>query len=239
MLKDVLKDIVQYTNGVNGVDVVKITGNLSATKISAIGEKKSVIILGETKFPVPEFSGTFGIPNLTKLKTILGFGEYEENPDISVQREQRDGEDLPVSVNFNNAAGDFGITFRLMGKTLIEDRIKDVKFNGATWNLSFTPSLLGVQRFKSQAAANNEESSFTLKSVNDGLKVNFGNTGTFVFHSGLDKSISRPLKFPVKQFLVIMEMVGNKVVSISEQGVMRITIDSGISTYNYFLPAQM
>ena len=34
---------------------------------------------GKTKTPVADFIGTFGMPNLTKLKTILSFDVYNDD----------------------------------------------------------------------------------------------------------------------------------------------------------------
>jgi hypothetical protein len=50
--------------------------------------------------------------------------------------------------------------------------------------------------------------------------------------------MTKELKWPVKQFVSIMDLTGDKHVYISDQGVMRITVDSGIAEYEYLLPAQ-
>jgi hypothetical protein len=44
--------------------------------------------------------------------------------------------------------------------------------------------------------------------------------------------------WPVKQFISIMDLPGDKVVKFSDQGVAQITVDSGIADYTYLLPAQ-
>jgi Cu2+-containing amine oxidase len=45
--------------------------------------------------------------------------------------------------------------------------------------------------------------------------------------------------WPVKQFLAIMDLTGDKIVRISDQGVAEIIVDSGVATYRYLLPAQV
>jgi hypothetical protein len=42
----------------------------------------------------------------------------------------------------------------------------------------------------------------------------------------------------LKEFIAIMDLVGDKTVKISEQGATEITVDSGIATYIYLLREQ-
>jgi hypothetical protein len=136
-----------------------------------------------------------------------------------------------------NQAGDFIITYRFMYKKVIEELVKHVTFNGATWGINFLPSSNSISRFKRQQSAS-DENTFSFKLTGSELKCIFGNVGSFVFHSGVSGKLLRELKFPAKQFVTIMEMAGDKVIKLSDQGVMSIKIDSGISTYTYLIPAQ-
>ena len=72
-MKDNLQDLIEHTHGLGVIDLIKITGTQTETKIAAVAEDKSVIVEGSFKAPNAEFIGTFGMPNLGKLKTILGF----------------------------------------------------------------------------------------------------------------------------------------------------------------------
>ena len=44
-------------------------------------------------------------------------------------------------------------------------------------------------------------------------------------------------KFPVKQFLAIINLAGDKMIRIADAGALEIVIDSGIAKYTYLLPA--
>jgi hypothetical protein len=50
--------------------------------------------------------------------------------------------------------------------------------------------------------------------------------------------LNRAWQWPVKVFLAIMDLPGEKTVRISDQGAAEITVDSGLATYRYLLPAQ-
>ena len=61
---------------------------------------------------------------------------------------------------------------------------------------------------------------------------------SFVFHSGVTGTLNRAWQWPVKVFLAIMDLPGEKTVRISDAGATEIVVDSGLATYRYLLPAQ-
>ena len=75
---DYLQDLIQHTQGLGNVDLIKVSGTDQETQINAIADDKSVIVSGTLASPIADFVGVFGMPNLGKLKTILSFDEYNE-----------------------------------------------------------------------------------------------------------------------------------------------------------------
>jgi hypothetical protein len=241
-MKDHLQDIISHTLNLGVIDLIKIVGTDKETAVSALAEDRSVIITGKFKNPHAEFIGIFGMPNLAKLKTILGFDEYDENATIAMTRVTKDEVEVPSSIHFETKTGDFINDYRLMAQSIVEEKIKPVKFAGATWNVEFEPKVASVQRLKKQATANSEETTFVTKTDGNDLKIFFGDaathSGNFVFESGVQGQLQRQWAWPVRQFLSIMDLMGDKRVYISDQGAMRITVDSGVAEYEYLLPAQ-
>ena len=240
-MKDYLQDLITHTNGLGDVDLIKVSGTDTETTINAISEKKTVIVSGVLNGPISDFIGVFGMPNLTKLKTVLGFDDYDEHAKISVVRTTRDGVDVPTTIHFETKDGTFVNDYRLMTKSIVEEKVKTVTFKGTTWNVEFEPTIAGIQRLKKQASANSEEEHFIFKTDGSDLKVYFGDasthSGNFVFNTPVTGTLAGAHKWPVKEFLAIMDLVGDKKVKISEQGATEITVDSGIAIYVYLLPA--
>lgn len=241
--KDVLQEIIQNTHGLGVIELVKITGTQTETEVSGVAEDRSLILNGKFNNPVLAFNGLFGMPNLGKLKTILGFtDEYDENAEITVQTQQHDGVDQPAAIRFENATGDFVNEYRLMSKAIADEKVKSVVFKGATWNIDFEPMIDSIRRLKKQASVHSEETTFSTTITNSNLIATFGNPGThsgnFVLHPGITGKLTRNISWPVKQFLSIMDLTGDKRVHISDQGVMRITVNSGIAQWEFLLPAQ-
>jgi hypothetical protein len=241
---DLLKDIVGHTQNLGFLNIVKITGDDAATKIDSMAEDRSVIMYGEVNAPVPEMKGIFGMPQLNKLKTHLDCPEYKENAKIDIVSAERNGEELPVGIHFENQAGDFKNDYRFMNTEIINEKLKTVKFRGVKWEVEVEPSVTAIQRFNFQASANSEHATFLTKTEGGNLKFIFGDQSThggeFVFASNVSGNLNKAWTWPVNQVLSILKIAdaNNTKLSISNEGAMQITLDSGIATYKYIVPAQ-
>lgn len=241
-MKDFLQDIVQHTHGLGTIDLAKITGDDKSTRINAIAEDRTVILEAEFKSPIAEFVGTFGMPNLGKLNTILNIPEYKEGANITVSREDRNGESVPAGIKFENKAGDFRNEYRLMAAAVINDKLKAVKFRGVNWNVEINPTAAAIQRLRFQASANSEETLFQVKTEKNNLKIFFGDVSThggdFVFQDSVTGTLNKSWYWPVAAVIAILSLPGDKTMRISDEGATKITVDSGIAVYDYILPAQ-
>jgi hypothetical protein len=238
-MKDCLKDLVEHTFDLGCIDLIKIVGDTDGTEIAAIAEDLSVVVQGKFHNPVADFVGTFGMPNLGKLKTLLNLQEYREDAKLSITR-RATGE--PDGLNFENQSGDFKNNYRFMSQGVVTEKVKTGKFRGANWHVEFEPTNAAIQRLKWQMSANAEEPNFQAKTENGDLKFFFGDhsthAGNFVFHPGVAGQLKRTWSWPAKQFASIMDLTGDKIVRISDDGAAQITVDSGMAVYNYILPAQ-
>ena len=241
-MKDILQDLVAHTHALGFIPLVKISATTLSTEIEAMAEDRSVIVNAKTKLPVNEFEGTFGMPNLNKLDIHLKCPEYKDNAKISVVTAQRNGEEIPTGLHFQNAGGDFQNDYRFMNTEIINEKLKSVKFKGAKWDIEFEPQVASIQKLKFQANAHSEETVFQVKSDNGNLVFSFGDASThageFVFEAGIDGKLKQTWSWPVIQVMSILNLAGDKTVRIADVGAMQITVDSGIAEYNYILPAQ-
>jgi hypothetical protein len=241
-MRNNLLDLVSHTYDLGCIGLVKITGTDQGTQIDGLADDKSVVVSGKFHVPVSEFVGTFGMPNLDKLKVLLNLTEYKENAKITVTRQQRNAEDVPVGLNFVNTSGDFKNDYRFMTSEVVAEKLKTARFLGATWNVEFTPSVAAIQRLKMQAQANADIANFKIIADGTNLKLEFGDhsthAGEFIFQPGVTDKLKNSWFFPVKQVMSILDLSGDRVMRISDNGAMQITVDSGLAVYNYILPAQ-
>jgi len=238
-MRDHLLDLVEHTYDLGCIDLIKIVGDTTSTLISGLAEDLSVVVQAQYNNPVPEFIGTFGMPNLGKLKTLLNLQEYREDAKLAITKNSTGELD---SLTFENKAGDFKNSYRFMTANVVNDKLKTAKFKGVNWHIEFEPTVASIMRLKMQMSANAEEPNFQAKTENGDLKFFFGDhsthAGNFVFQAGVNGVLKRAWSWPAKQFVSIMDLTGDKIVRISDDGAAQITVNSGLAVYNYILPAQ-
>jgi len=243
-MKDILSDIVAHTNKLGFLNIVKVTGTEDKTLIDSMADDRTVIMYGETTNPYPDMVGTFGMPQLEKLRYLLDGKEYQEDAKIEVTMGDRNGESIPVGLHFENKDGDFKNDYRFMNQDIINEKLKTIKFRGVKWDVDVTPALNAIQRFNFQAGANTEHTTFLAKTDGDQLKFIFGDMsshgGEFVFATGVTGKLTKGWTWPVNPVLSILKAadVNNTVMSFSNEGAMQITLDSGLAVYKYIIPAQ-
>lgn len=241
-MKDILQDVVAHTHSLGFLNLVKVTGDDANTQIESMAEDRSVILTADTKNPVTEFAATFGMPNLDKLALHLKNPEYQKNAKLSVEKATRNGAEVPTHIHFENEAGDFQNDYRFMNQEIINEKLKSVKFKGASWEVELEPTIASITRMKLQSAAHTEETVFTVKTENNNLVFYFGDAnshaGSFIFQSSVSKELQNAWSWPIQQVMSILNLDGKVTLAISDAGAMQITVDSGIAQYNYILPAQ-
>jgi hypothetical protein len=241
-MKDFLVDIVAHTQALGVIDLVKIIGDANNTFLETVSSDKSLIVKAKFNQANPEFEGVFGMPDLSNLATILNVPEYKENSQINVMKMMRNGVDTPVGLHFENQTGDFKNDYRFMVTEVVNEKLKSTKFKGVTWNITMEPTISNIARLKYQAQANSGETLFTTRTEGSNLKFFFGDqsthAGEFIFQSGVQGQLTHGWSYPISIFLAILNLAGDKVIQFSDEGVIQVTVDSGLIKYEYLLPAQ-
>lgn len=243
-MKNILSDIVSHTNKLGFLNIVKVTGTEEKTLIDSMADDRSVIMYGETANPYPQLTGTFGMPQLEKLRYLVEGKEYQEGAKIEIVTAERNNETIPVGLHFENKDGDFKNDYRFMNQDIINEKLKTIKFKGVKWNVEISPLITSIQRFQYQSGANTEHTTFLTKTENNQLKFMFGDasshSGEFVFATDISGKLSKAWTWPISPVLSILKAadVNNTVMSFSDEGAMQITLDSGLATYKYIIPAQ-
>ena len=237
-MRDYLLDIIKNTHNLGRVPLVKIAGNDKETRLKAIAEERLFVVDACFHNPLPDFVGRFGMPNLGKLSTILNTDEYREDANITVTRDKNE----PIGIHFQNKVGDFKNDYRLMDGAVADKMLPDVTFHGASWAVELVPSMASIQRMKYQSVINSDETLFHVKTDAKGnLVFRFGDpatlNGEFVFETAVTGQLKSERAYPVQAILSILNLNGDKLMKFSNDGVVMITVDSGLAVYNYILLA--
>jgi hypothetical protein len=241
-MKDILQDIVAHTHGLGFLSSLKVSTDENSTTISSITDDRSLVLQATTHERVADFMGVFGMGNLEKLNLLLKNPEYKEDAKIEIVKKTKDDIEYPAHIHFENVIGDFQNDYRFINKEVIEKNLKSVKFKGASWELEFEPPVASISRMKYMSAVHSEDPNFQVWTENNNLIFSFGDNvshaGEFVFKHNVNATLASKKSFPIAQTQSILSLSGNSTMSISDQGVMKISVDSGFALYDYFLPSQ-
>jgi hypothetical protein len=248
-IKDILKNLVSYAVPLN-FNTIRVTGVAEGTLFEAVREEGSVIIMkAASSTPIEEFIGTFGMPGLKILKGYVDtFSSMEEiddksgsNVKIEIQRNYKPDPTVPTDIQFSTP-GSTAI-YRLQKDNL--PRQPNMK-EGVKWDAEVVqPSRSKITEFSSFASILSDvEKSFSVKTVGSFLKFYIGdeNSSTskvnFVFADGIKSKITTQVHWVCNDFLTIMNLAASAdtVVKFSNLGVIQITVDTGIMTYDFMLP---
>jgi hypothetical protein len=243
VIKDVLLDIIKHTNGLGIIDNIKVSGTADGTKLAAMDKDKTVIMTAELHDVVAEFEGEFGLGSLGLLSSLIKLSNYgEPGASITVERSERQGEEMPTTLVFKDTGGGKD-QYRFMSKKIVDEAMKVATFTGAHWNLQIQPALRSVSQLSEVAGIySGVDPAFAVKTEDGNLIFEVGSTeggvlGRRVFAENVDGELTTTWQFPLAQFLSIIKLGGTILVSFSSQGACKIEVDSGIGIYTYIMPA--
>jgi hypothetical protein len=238
-MRDRLVDIVNHTHKLGIFETIKVIGDDAETKLEAEAEDKSVIMRAEFKDPMSDFMGTFGMPNIGQLSTLLSLDEYREDAVISVTKNR---DDAPAGIHFENKAASFENDYRFMSSALVNEKLKTLEFAEPAYEVTLEPLVISIQRLRQQSLANANELLFTSVVEDSKLIFNFGdhstNSGRFVFENDVSEKLNKRWAYPVSQVMGILALAGDIEMKFSNAGALVITCNSGLIKYTYILPAQ-
>lgn len=244
-MKDYLLDLVQYSTCTGTFDSVRIDSEDNSVVITAHETKTEPRILMRGEYKVNFFgeNDTFGMPNLSKFKIILGFDEYDDKAKITLSHQTDSDNNTVVSgIDFDSVSGDFKNRYRFMAKSLVNEKYPVVTMKvQPNYSVVFEPSVQGIQRLKKQFQVLSDQENFMMKLENGNLNIYIGDPSTqnanFTFQTNVTGTLNRKWLYPVKLFLPILDLAGDKKIKLSDDGLAEIIVDSGLSVWTYKIPA--
>ena len=245
-IKDVLKDVLKHTHGLGIFEMVKMTGTVDGTEIETVDPDKTVILKGVTVNPVPDFvDATVGLSRMGVLQGYLQYPGFDDaDATVKIDTQERNGETIPVEVAFEAQDGN-DAHYRFMLSDVINQQLKEIKFKGAEFDINIVPtaknlkdlgyfnSVLGSFEANFSPKTNGTDLFFHIgDGVSDRTKIHVSNT--------IEGSITRDWRWPLDIVLKILRLGDNAtcVMSINDQGLLQIKVDSGLGVYTYLLPAK-
>jgi len=245
-VNDVFKDILKHTHSLGIFEMVKVTGTLEDTVLETVDPEKTVIFKGKMKNPVPDFvDATVGLSRMKVLDGYLRYPEFDkEGSSVSIKKQDRNGTEVPVEVEFVSPMGT-DAHYRFMLADVVNQQLKAIKFKGAEFDIEFTPT---PQNLKDLNYFNNVlgeyEANFSPETDGTTLYFNIGDGVSdrtkIKISDDIDGSVTQAWKWPLDIILKILRLGDNGIatLSINNQGLLQIVVDSGLGEYTYLLPAK-
>ena len=241
-MQDILKDIVSHTHNLGFISLIKVDNTGNETVIDAVGEEKRVMLKAKTHTKIDGFKGIFGMPNLSLLSLLLKNPEYEEGK-ISVVEGDRNGVIVPTNLHFENQTSSYENDYRFMNQNQVEEFVRKSTFKGATWKVELEPSIEAITRLKLQAAVHPTEEILGVSTGAGNLIFSFGDqsthAGKFLFATDIEGVLNHTWTWPIKELIAILSLTSKLTMCISDEGIMKISADSGLACYDYLVPAMM
>jgi hypothetical protein len=246
MIKDSFKDILGHTHGLSFITDVKLTGEADKTRIEAIAENKTVVLMGETKEPIADLTDhVVGLHRMSVLSGYISGPMFDtDEAEISIVEQTRGDKTQPTEIKFDSKKGHKAF-YRFMGEEAAS-QIEMPKFKGVEWNVAFQPTLENLKELSYFAGIlGSYEPSFEVHMTDGNLEFHIGTGASdrtvLPIASGLEGNLNTAHHYPLAQVLSILKLSDSEqcVIQFSDVGCMQITLDSGLGIYDYILPARM
>ena len=245
-VKDFFKDVLRHTHGLGIFEMAKIRGTNELTEVETVDADKTVIVKGQSINPVVDFAdATIGLSRMGVLQGFINYPGFDaEDATVEVVTRDRNGTETPVEVKFKDTTGT-DAHYRFMLADVINQQLKDIKFKGAEFDVNILPS---VKALKDLAYFNGVqagyEANFTPKTENGALYFLVGGDASdrtkILIDNNVEGDLTSEWNWPLDIVLKILRLGDNSnlVLSINNQGLLQIKVDSGLGIYTYLLPAR-
>lgn len=239
-MRDMLLTVIKNVTGM--VDVIKVTGTETETKLQAVDDSMNFFIEAILP-PIPEFQGEFGLTNLSLLRRLLEFSSYKtDDASFTVERFVDQNRDAPVQFSFKDASGVGGATFRLMNAKNVPDQ---AEIRNIPWDITFKPSKGKLSEFQELAGIYSEvDKFFSIKTEAGKLLLCVGDDtssthyASLVVHEDSKATVNSSAVYSTQQFLSVLKIVGNLDFEIKvTRSVLGIESVTPVGTFKYYFRA--
>jgi hypothetical protein len=238
-----LSDIVRNVGSLTAIEMVKVIGTCRDAKLETIDYHESVVIFGEMYGPIDGINSTIGMGDLRLFKNIVQAPWFDPSSiKTTVVKAARNHSDYLM---FETSKGD-EYRYQLMSQGYVDQVVKVPPFKGATFQICAVLAQEAIDLLKYWyrtlegyspdrfyvAVTPKGRLMFTIGDVSDCKKL--------VMAEGVGTLRNR-FSYPTKKVLDVLALNSTSkslVLSISDQGVMKLDVDSGLGKYRFLFPGK-
>lgn len=246
MIKDSFKDILRHTHGLTFITDAKLTGEEGKTRVEAVAENRSVVMIGSLANSLEDLDGhTVGLHRMNVLNGYITGPMFDADDSvIGIVKQKRGEEDMPTEIKFNSKQGHKAF-YRFMGEEAAKE-IQIPKFKGTEWNLEFEPTAQNIKDLTYfSGILGSYEPTFEVDFEDGNLSFNIGGGASdrteLPIASDLEGDLTESHHYPLAEVLSILKLSDSEkcTIRISNAGCLQITVESGVGTYDYVVLAKL
>jgi hypothetical protein len=246
-VQTLIREIIKMSNVVDSKGI-KVVGSDTETNITVVDEAKDLIVYVKPKKPIPDFQGTFGIPNLRVLDSLLAHEPYRDKG-VEIERFTRKVPDangnavdieVPKRMLFRDKKGGKAVFFFSHGAG-----ITGADFVKIPWDMTLVPRKEAWAEFaKLSSIFITKECTFFKATVRDhNLYCSFGTEsgsthhGEMLFEEHVKGALVANLAWESPRLISIVKTIGARDarLDISNKGLLRMVTETELASYEYWL----
>jgi len=242
-IKDFIQDLSKFAIGPSFFEKIKIASEPDKVSIEAVDNDRQVILKASTQL-IDDLEGDFGLSNIGLLNHITNDPLFADaGSSLEVVYESRNGKKVPTELNYTNKSKSH-INYRFMS---VEHMPQQPIFHTPIWDVTVVPTKNGTQQFNwASTGLSSYEDYFTPKVVDNQLKFYIGEEkaasqrGGVVFADQVSAKFDSAHKWKIAPILSVLKLAesADAEFSFSSKGAAQITLDTGVSKYQFIFPAK-
>lgn len=246
MLYDNLRDILRHTQELGFLESAKIIGKSDSVDIHAITPEKTVVLFGKLNNTIPSLAdNTVGFSRLAVLKGYVNFPAFAaDDATIEIRTQERQSKEVPSEINFKSPLG-HDAHYRFMSEEMANKQITMPTFKGATWDVEYIPTKKNIQDLMYfNGVLGGFEPTFNVDIEGSELRLSIGSGPTdrsiVPFGKINSGNINKSWRWPLSEVLSILKLssADECTMYMSDQGALKLTMNSGLGVYDYIIPAR-
>lgn len=247
VLTDVFKDVLSHTHALGSFEVVKYKNNDGITNVYAYNADQTLMLKATIDRKVDSLEGfTVGLSRMGILQGFLNYGEFvADTSTVEIINKPAGGTEIPAEVKFTSANGTTA-SYRFTNSAVIEQNVKDFDFAGSAYQIVLEPSdknIKDLQYFIGTLGS--YETVFTPKIEDNNLYFYIGDaasdrTKILIKAGGCNGKLNHSNSWDLATFIKLIKCgeTATVAVSISNDGIIEIVVESGIGSYIYYMTAK-
>lgn len=234
MIKEFFTDVINQV-GIDGIETLIMLPDTNGNIIISANDAENLYVDALSKKPIKDITGKIGINDIKVLKGLFNTAAFQ-NGDISVSHRDINGTMYPETILFKS--GRTTASFRLMNK----DVVKDIDKKSIPWDLQVSLLPSKIVEFDQLSRLYKDISKyFKIRSEDDCLMVDFGvnssstHSGTMVLHEGIESPLLGESEFVIDRFISILKKSQSPILKINTRGILGVSVETDIATYDYLL----